>query len=106
MPQPSNNQVDQRSVTSTSSNPPLPPKQAWFHKWIQKLSQILQTEENKKMMQVFLIDPILNHILDRIFPYVLILCVLFVVLTIMISLTLLIVFTRVPAAFSAVTASS
>ena len=88
---------DQRSVTSTTSHP-SPPKQAWFHKWIQKLSQILQTEENKKMMQVFLIDPILNHILDRIFPYVLILCVLFVVLTIMISLTLIIVFTRVPAA--------
>jgi hypothetical protein len=106
MPQPSTNQDDQRSVTSNSSNPPPPPKHAWFHKWIQKLSQILQTEENKKMMQVFLIDPILNHILDRIFPYVLILCVLFVVLTIMISLTLLIVFTRVPAAFSAVTTSS
>lgn len=97
--------TDKRSVTSNITHPP-PSKHAWFHKWVQKLSQILQTEENKKMMQVFLIDPILNHILDRIFPYVLILCVLFVVLTIMISLTLLIVFTRVPAAFSAVTAVS
>ena len=66
---------------------------------------MFQTEENKKMIQVFLVDPILNHILERIFPYVLILCVLFVVLTIMISLTLMIVFTRVPAAFGAVTAS-
>ena len=98
-------QDDQQSVTSTASQP-SPPKQAWVQKWIQKLSQIIQTDENKKMMQMFVIDPILNHVMDRIFPYVLILCVLFVVLTIMISLTLVIVFTRVPAAFSAVTMSS
>jgi hypothetical protein len=52
------------------------------------------------MMQVFLVDPILNHVLERLFPYVLILCVLFVLLTIMITITLLIVFTRLPAAFN------
>ena len=57
------------------------------------------------MIHVFLVDPILNHILERIFPYVLILCVLFVVLTIMISLTLVLVFTRVPSAVAAVTNS-
>ena len=50
------------------------------------------------MVQVFLVDPILNHVLERLFPYVLILCVLFVILTIMISLTLLLVFTRLPTA--------
>lgn len=53
------------------------------------------------MVQVFLIDPILNHVLERLFPYVLILCVLFVILTIMISLTLLLVFTRLPTAIAA-----
>ena len=97
-------QDDMRSVTSSTSN--QPPKKEWLNKWIQKLSQLVQTEENKKMIHVFLVDPILNHILERIFPYVLILCVLFVVLTIMISLTLMIVFTRVPAAFGAVQFSS
>ena len=66
---------------------------------------MVHTEENKKMVQVFLIDPILNHVLERLFPYVLMLCVLFVILTIMISLTLLLVFTRLPAAIGAATAT-
>jgi hypothetical protein len=74
-------------------------KKEWIHAWVQKLIQSIQTDENKKVVQVFLIDPILNYILERLFPYVLILCVLFVILTIMISMTLLIVFTRIPAAF-------
>ena len=76
-------------------------KKEWIYTWIQKIIQIVQTDENKKMVQVFLVDPILNHILERLFPYVLILCVLFVILTIMISMTLLIVFTRIPAVFNA-----
>jgi len=72
------------------------PKQDLIQKWIQKLIQIVQTEENKKMVQVFLLDPILNHVLERLFPYVLMLCVLFVILTVMIALTLLLVFIRLP----------
>ena len=93
------------SDTFSTSSTDFSPKKDWVRKWIQKISQLIQTEENKKMMHVFLIDPILNHVLERIFPYVLILCVLFVVLTIMISVTLLVVFTRLPAAFNAVSAS-
>jgi ABC-type multidrug transport system fused ATPase/permease subunit len=50
------------------------------------------------------LDPMSEaHVLDRLFPYVLILCVLFVVLTVMISITMLLVFTRLPAAFNAAT---
>lgn len=83
-------------------NPPIKPnKQDLVQRWIEKLIKMVQTEENKKMVQVFLIDPILNHVLERLFPYVLILCVLFVILTIMISLTLLLVFTRLPTAIAA-----
>jgi hypothetical protein len=81
-----------------SSAPPKPKKQDWLHSIIQKCIQSVQTEENKKMVQVFLIDPILNYVLDRLFPYVLILCVLFVILTIMISMTLALVFMRLPGA--------
>ena len=86
---------DAESVSTTQSSTM---KKDWVTKWIQKMSQMVQTEDNKKMIQLFLIDPILNHILERIFPYILILCVLFVVLTIMISLTLLLLFMRLPAA--------
>jgi hypothetical protein len=86
---------DTESVSTTQSSTM---KKDWVTKWIQKMSQMVQTEDNKKMIQLFLIDPILNHILERIFPYILILSVLFVVLTIMISLTLLLLFMRLPAA--------
>ncbi len=86
---------DNQSVTTIQSNGP-PPKKEWFHKWIQKLSQIMQTDENKKMLQVFILDPILTHVMERLFPYILIMCVLFVLLTAMIAVTLLLVFTRLP----------
>jgi hypothetical protein len=88
---------DSASVTTTISSKTI--KKDWLQRWIQKLSQTLQTDENKKMLQVFILDPVLNHILERLFPYILILCVLFVILTVMISITLLLVFTRIPGAF-------
>ena len=78
-------------------------KQDILQKWIQKLAQTIQTDENKKLLQVYFVDPLINHILERIFPYIVIMCVLFVVLTIMITLTLLLVFTRLPAALGAIT---
>jgi hypothetical protein len=80
-----------------------PNKQDILQKWIQKLAQTIQTDENKKLLQVYFVDPLINHILERIFPYIVIMCVLFVVLTIMITLTLLLVFTRLPAALGVIT---
>ena len=91
------------SATSSTSATNSPPKREWIQRWIHKLSQNLQTEENKKMIHVFVIDPIINHILERILPYIIVMCVLFMVLTGMIMLTLFIIFTRLPAAFGAVT---
>ena len=88
---------DTRSVSTTTTT--SPPKKDWIQRWIHKLTQSLQTDENKRMLNVFILDPILNHILERIFPYIVVMCVLFVVLTIMITLTLLVVFTRLPNAF-------
>lgn len=82
---------DKASVTSAGS---LSTKKDWLQRWIHKLTQTIQTDENKKMIQVYLIDPLINHIMDRIFPYIVIMCVLFVILTIMIGGTLLLVFTR------------
>jgi hypothetical protein len=86
--------------TDMASPPKQKPKNDWLQGIIQKCIQSVQTEENKKMVQVFLVDPILNYVLDRLFPYVLILCVLFVILTIMISMTLALVFMRLPGAFN------
>ncbi len=94
--------LHRKTQTNHPHNPPTKTnKQDLVQRWIEKLIKMVQTEENKKMVQVFLVDPILNHVLERLFPYVLILCVLFVILTIMISLTLLLVFTRLPTAIAA-----
>lgn len=61
---------------------------------IDKLSNYMQKDENKRWLQVFIIDPVLNHILDRIFPYIVVVCIIMVVLIILIVLTFFIVFTK------------
>jgi hypothetical protein len=66
---------------------------------IDKLSAYMQKDENKRWLQVFIIDPVLNHILDRIFPYIVVMSIIFVVLIILVVLTFFIVFTKVPRAF-------
>lgn len=86
---------DMTSVTSTDTK-----KKDWLQRWIHKISQTVQTDENKKMLQVYIIDPLISYIMERIFPYILIMCVLFVLLTAMIALTMIIVFTRLPVALN------
>lgn len=92
------NASDSASVTSTGSK-----SGNHIEKFLQKCIRIVQTEENKKMLTVFLFDPIINYIFERLFPYLLIFCVIFVLLTVMIALTLLVVFTRLPGALSKTT---
>ncbi len=58
----------------------------------------MQKEENKRWFQVFVLDPVLTHIMDRIFPYIVIMCIVFIVLIILIMLTFYIVFTKIPGA--------
>lgn len=89
------NASDSASVTSTTFK-----STGTLEKFLQKCIRIVQTEENKKMLSVFLLDPILNYVMERLFPYMIIFSVLFVLLTVMISLTLVVVFTRLPTALS------
>jgi len=86
---------DTKSETSTESHSKT---SEWLTKALQKSMKFVQSEENKKYIQVFLLDPILTHVLNRIFPYVVILSVLFTVLTCMVAATLILVFLRVPGA--------
>lgn len=65
------------------------------HRVIDKLSTYMQKDENKRWLEIFIIDPVLNHILDRIFPYIIIMSIVFIVMIIIIVLTFLIVFTRI-----------
>lgn len=71
-------------------------KQGFLEKALQKATKYLQTEENQKWLQVFILDPIINHIFQRLFPYVLLFSILFVILIIFVSYTFYIVFVNIP----------
>jgi hypothetical protein len=93
---------DNASVISTDTTATTDTKKKdWLQRWIHKISQTVQTDENKKMLQVFIVDPLISYMMDRILPYIVIMCVLFVLLTAMIALTMVVVFTRLPVAINA-----
>lgn len=66
-----------------------------IHKWIEKLAIHLHNEENKRLVQLYLIDPILNHVMDRVFPYIILTCALFSLLVILVGLTFVILLLKV-----------
>jgi len=51
-----------------------------LRKFIQKTLILLNNDESKKYIQIYLIDPILSHVLERIFPYIILTSVLFIIL--------------------------
>lgn len=69
------------------------------HKWIEKIAMHLHNEENKRLVQLYLIDPILNHVMDRVFPYIILTCALFSLLVILVGLTFVILLMK-PTAIS------
>jgi|LauGreDrversion4_2_1035121.scaffolds.fasta_scaffold1146951_2 hypothetical protein len=86
---------DTSSVTTKASNVGFL-KQGFLEKALQKVTKYLQTEENQKWLQVFILDPIISHIFQRLFPYVLLFSILFVILIIFVSYTFYIVFVNIP----------
>jgi len=90
-----NKHDDNRSVQTSASNLGFL-KQGFLEKALQKATKYLQTEENQKWLQVFILDPIINHIFQRLFPYVLLFSILFVILIIFVSYTFYIVFVNIP----------
>lgn len=55
---------------------------------MQRIFQFVNQEETQKQVQVYLLDPLINHIMERVFPYIVLTCVLFVLLLIVVMLTL------------------
>lgn len=54
---------------------------------MEKSIQLLNREDTRKKLQIYLIDPLLNHVLERIFPYIILTVVLFALLLIFAMLT-------------------
>lgn len=54
----------------------------------QKLFMFVNRDETRKQIQMFLVDPLLNHVMERILPYILLSCVFLVILLLLVMLTL------------------
>ena len=67
----------------------------WAHAFLQKAIDYIQKDDTRKQIQELIIDPLLNHIMSRVFPYIILTCVLFVLLLIVILITLGIIITQI-----------
>lgn len=73
-----------------------PGKPSWMEQIMEKSIHFLNRDDTRKKLQLYLIDPLLNHIMERVFPYIVLTCALFTLLLIVAMLTfgMLIVQTR------------
>jgi hypothetical protein len=55
---------------------------------MQRIFQFVSNEETKKQVQIYLLDPLMNHIMERVFPYIVLTSVLFFVLLLLVGLIL------------------
>lgn len=58
------------------------------NQFLQKIFQYINRDETRKQIQVFLLDPMINHIMERVLPYILLFSVFFVILLLLVALTL------------------
>jgi hypothetical protein len=67
--------------------PTKPEKVSWLEQFMEKSIHMLNHQETRKKLQLYLIDPLLNHVMERVFPYIVLTCVLFTLLIILVMLT-------------------
>jgi uncharacterized membrane protein len=73
---------------------------------IEKSIVMLNDTHNQKRIQQFIIDPVLNHVMNRVYPYILLICVLFTLLLIVAMLTFAIVFLQMRQSMPGISAGS
>ena len=64
--------------------------------WIDQFAVTMQSSDTKEYLQLLVIDPFLKYIMNRIFPYMLIVLCLFGVLIIFVVLTFVLLLVRAP----------
>ena len=70
-------------------NPPISvDANGWTKNIIQKFINFFETDSVKSTVRTKIIDPILNHILKKIFPYIILICVMFALLLLAVLITL------------------
>ena len=60
----------------------------WSQNIIQKIMNYIEKNNVQLTIKSKLLDPILNHILKRIFPYIILICVMFALLLLAVLITL------------------
>lgn len=85
--------------------------QEGLHPWVEKLVdrsiQMLQNDTLKKKIQILLLQPFLQYFIELLFPYVILVCVVFgLMIIMMLSILALLVFRMNPSAVSAVAVPS
>lgn len=68
----------------------LPP---WIEKLVDRAIQMLQNDTMKKKIQIMVLEPLFQNMLELIFPYVIMICVIFgLMIILMVSILALLVF--------------
>ena len=74
----------------------------WVEKIIDRTIQMLQDDVLKKKIQILILQPFLQYMIELIFPYVIIICAIFgLMILMMVSILGLLVFRLQPAVASA-----
>lgn len=60
---------------------------SWLEPFMEKAIHMINRDTTRKKLQIYLIDPLLNHVMERVFPYIVLTCVLFTLLLIFVMLT-------------------
>jgi hypothetical protein len=72
-------------MVQTAATAAVPP---WADSMIQKWILYFERESIQRSIRDKVVDPILNHILKQVFPYILLICVMFVLLLFSVLITL------------------
>jgi len=65
----------------------------WIEKILDKTIQILQNDVLKKKIQILILQPFLQYFIELIFPYIIIICVVFgLMIILMLSILAVLVF--------------
>lgn len=68
----------------------------WMEKLIDKTIQILQNDILKKKIQILILQPFLQYMIELIFPYVILVCVVFGLMIVMMMSILILLLYKVP----------
>lgn len=62
--------------------------EGWSDKLLQKCMTYIETDSVQNTLHQKILTPILNHVLKRVFPYIVLICVMFILLLLSVLITL------------------